>query len=483
MSTLYAGNPTHLRKNLFISFAGVLGSALMWLLSFKIVAIWLGPEGVGLFSQMRQIVQAVTIGATFGGTNAVVQGLAEKSDDVQRHHFRVVASRLIGLAGLILVSLVLIFAESLSRFSFSSTTPDVVSAIRWLGLAVLLSVASTYSIAVLNGYRFFRFLAAAQLAGPVALLIMLSGFYYFEVTYRPEMLAWSFALCFSVTFLCGALGMSRLPKALPELVEGVFYLPQARSFLRFALSIMAAAMSATIAMLLIRSWIIAERGLAFSGIFDAGWMLTFNYVTLFLTACNTIYLPLLTAAGDDRERRSCVLKMAYLVLLGCVLACYFLAVFKISIIHLLYSSQFEATGNVLVILSIAVILRGVSWVYGVMILATRDIRTLLVSDLGLNGVLLLSVWVALHQYATLESLGWAFVLSNLVYLVFIVEYARQKNGLMFRRDIWPLIVLAVLPLFLMTGMGSVDQGVLMPFLIAALAMSWASWNAYKKVEL
>jgi O-antigen/teichoic acid export membrane protein len=66
------------RGGVLASTAGVFGSAFLWLLSFKAIAFWMGPEGVGLFSQLRQMAQAATVGATFGGTNSVVQGLAER---------------------------------------------------------------------------------------------------------------------------------------------------------------------------------------------------------------------------------------------------------------------------------------------------------------------------------------------------------------------------------------------------------------------
>ncbi|MBV5344623.1 MAG: hypothetical protein JZU63_03320, partial [Rhodoferax sp.] len=62
-----------MKSGILFSTLGVFGSAFLWLLSFKGIAYWMGPEGVGLFSQLRQMAQAATVGATFGGTNSVVQ--------------------------------------------------------------------------------------------------------------------------------------------------------------------------------------------------------------------------------------------------------------------------------------------------------------------------------------------------------------------------------------------------------------------------
>lgn len=445
-----------------VSTAGVFGSAFLWLLGFKAVALWMGPEGVGLFSQLRQMAQAATVGATFGGTNSVVQGLSERGEEAARRQFRATASRLIGAAGLGVVLAILVGATPLTRYFLSSDAPELVATVRWLALAVLLNVAGTYALAVLNGYRSYPHLALAQIAGPASLVVLLGMAWRW--TPDPLLLAASFVACFGITCLAGLWGMSRLQR--PARPEGTAQLPagERHIFLRFAVSNLVAALSTTLALLLIRSWVIEAQGLAFAGLFDAGWTLTFNYTTLFLTACSAIYLPLLTRATTHESQRACMLKTAYLVLAGSVLVCYSMVLLKTPLIHLLYSPEFQSSGQVLVVLVIAVILRSISWVYGTMILATRNSRVLLLSDLALNLALLAGVKFALLNYASLSALAWAFVLPNLLYLVFVIEYAARKNPLMLRRQIWPLLLAAALPL------------VVLALAAPASVRDWTGWH-------
>jgi len=476
-----------MKPSIYISTGGVFGSAFLWLLSFKMVAYWLGPEGVGLFSQLRQIAQAVTIGATFGGTNAVVQGLSERADMQARWQFRGTASRLIGTSGVLAVLLFLVFTPQLTQLFLSSDAPDLLATLRWLCLAILLNVGCTYAIAVLNGYRSYHYLALAQISGPLALVMMLSGAYFLHAAYRPEMLALSMVLCFLVTYLVGALGVSRLPKLVSNISSGYLTQPETRAFVKFAGSNLLAALSSTIALLLIRSWIIDIHGLAFAGLFDAAWTLTFNYITLFLTACSTIYLPLLAGATQPTSQKVYMLKTTYLVLAGCTLVCYLMILFKNQLIHMLYSSQFEDSGRVLTVLAIAVIFRGVSWVYGMMIFATRNSRVLIISDLALNSGLLLAAGYSLQRFTSLESLGWAFVIPNFLYLVFVVEYACYKNSLIRRRQIWPLVIMATLPLILAVvyeDQNTMSWGYIQFQLVfVGLLVSGLAWFAYKKVVL
>jgi O-antigen/teichoic acid export membrane protein len=477
-----------LKGGVLASTLGVFGSALMWLLSFKGVAYWMGPEGVGLFSQFRQIAQAATVGATFGGTTSVVQGLSECKDETSRMQFRLMASRFIALTGGALTLAMLVLAPQLTRFFLASDAPELVASLRWLTLAVLLNICGTYALAVLNGYRAYPFLALAQIAGPLSLVMVLFGAWWLQFSADPQMLSGSFVLCFAVTCCVGWIGVSRLPRPLAAVSSEKMAVAQKYIFLKFATSNLLAALSTTLALLLIRSWVIGAKGLGFAGLFDAGWTLTFNYTTLFLTACSAVYLPLLTAANGPQIQRGYILKTAYLVLGASTLICYSMVLLKDPLIRLLYSSQFQASGDVLMVLVIAVIFRSISWVYGTLIVATRDSRVLLVSDLSLNILLLATTRYALQNYVSLEALSWAFVLPNFLYLIFVIEYACHKNKLMQRRQIWPFVVAGIAPLIYLAIVHSnttlmMSNLIVWPFIGIGIAVSGAAFFAYTKVNL
>jgi O-antigen/teichoic acid export membrane protein len=479
---------TSFKGGILVSALGVFGSAFLWLLGFKVIAIWLGPEGVGLFSQLRQIVQAATIGATFGGTNSVVQGLSERDDLHDRLAFRAMASRLVGLFGTLVAISIFIAAPLLTLLFFSSADPLLIAALRWMALAVLLSVGATYATAVLNGYRTYGYMATAQIAGTAALVVALIILWLLRMPLDARLLAGSFIACFGITCAIGIMGVMRLPVPLKTVLKKALSGEQSRAFMWFALSNLVAALSLTGTLLIIRSWIIESRGLAFAGLFDAGWTLTFNYTTLFLTACSVIYLPLLTAATNSINQKTCMLKTAYLVFGASLLICFSMVLSKEFLINLLYSSQFQDSGRLLMVLVIAVVFRGVSWVYGTLIVATRNSRVLLISDVAQNLLLLAAARYALDRHASLEALSWAFVLSHFCYLVFVVEYAGYKNKLLQRRLIWPFLMMGTLPLFyLVLGSEWVNQAYLEPIkwfcVFIGLTVGITALLAGKKIKL
>jgi hypothetical protein len=138
------------------------------------------------------------------------------------------------------------------------------------------------------------------------------------------------------------------------------------------------------------------------------------------------------------------------------------------------------------ILVIAVIFRSASWVYGTMIMATRNSRVLAASDLATNLLLLACTRHVLDNSASLEALSWAFVLPNFLYLVFVVEFVGVKNDLMRRRDIWPLLAGGTIPLIYLalTSTGSHAaplEPVLWVCMCIGLAVAIAAFIAHKKV--
>ena len=480
---------TNPRLGIYSSIAGSIGSGLLWLISFKLVATWLGPEGVGLFSQIRQIIQASTVSATFGGSNLMVQGIAAEPQESSRRQLRVTAARLIGLTGLLCVMLIIFTAPQLAHFFFSSTVLDAEMAVYWIALAVALSIASTYALGVINGYRSYVHLALTQVAGPMVLAVVIATFWWQGLAFDATLLVQCFVVCFGITFTLGMLGMPRQAQEYRAMKRVALPRVQRLRFFRLAAANLLGALSGTLALLLIRSWIINEHGLDFAGLFDAGWTLTFNYATVFLAACNAFYLPTLSAAIKPEEQRVCVLKMAYLVLGVCTTIFYTLVLFSKPFISLLYSAQFHPAAEALRILAIAVVFRSVSWVYGSVIFATRQSLTLVSSELALNATLLATALYALdHDLATLRGISWAFVLTHFLYLVFTVEYAHAKNKSLRRIDIWPLLLAAILPFLYIAEFPSGVQKSYFSvaqwfFLFSGLATSSATWFAYRRTHL
>ena len=473
--------------NAMLSGVGVLGSAVGWLVSMKILAYWLGPEGVGIFAQLRQYAQTATLVGTFGGTNLVVQGISSRPNNDSKMRFCRMFGQMIGCAGLGVAILTILFARDIGVWLFASEATVFTEAIRWLALVIAFNIAATYFIGILNGYHSIGYLAVAQLGGPVLMAaFMLLALKFFQLPTMIVMVG-ALGLCFAVTMFLGMIG-ARSVKWAQVASSTASDGPNTERFSHFASVMLVVSLLNVVVLLLIRSWIISVKGLVFSGLFEVGWTLTFNYMTLFLTACNTLYLPRLSAASDPRKQRDVVLKTAYVVFCVNLVTCYGLTAWPRLAIHLFFTPAFDASEPLLYLLVIAVFLRSISWTYGTVMLATRALWPMLLSDILMNGALLLAIQYVLEKTSSLEALGWAFVMAHLLYLVIVIEYARVQNPLLRRRKIWPFLVSAIFPLFVLYWLRNSGEStitVIGPLVLVAcgVVLAFVALGLFRKVDV
>src|SRR3954454_4308119 len=89
--------------------SGTVGFLLFGVLATKIMAVILGPSGIGLYSLLRQTVEFSKGLGTLGGETALVQGLASRKGETQDNYL-VTAFWVFVLGALLTVTIMLSFA-------------------------------------------------------------------------------------------------------------------------------------------------------------------------------------------------------------------------------------------------------------------------------------------------------------------------------------------------------------------------------------
>src|SRR4051812_37929445 len=82
-------------------------------ISVKLLAVMVGPAGVGLFSILRQAQQLLTALASLGGQNAVIQGIASR-EGAERNRFTVSVFWIFAVLIICVCLTTLAFAEPLA---------------------------------------------------------------------------------------------------------------------------------------------------------------------------------------------------------------------------------------------------------------------------------------------------------------------------------------------------------------------------------
>src|SRR3954470_8059329 len=95
--------------------SGTVGFLLFGVLATKIMAVILGPSGIGLFSLLRQTVEFSKGLGSLGGETALVQGLASRKGETQDNYL-VTAFWVFASGTLLTVTVLLGFAPWLASW-------------------------------------------------------------------------------------------------------------------------------------------------------------------------------------------------------------------------------------------------------------------------------------------------------------------------------------------------------------------------------
>ena len=420
----------HIIRGVGIASAGTAVTAVLNVLTVKVLALTLGPAGTGFYSLIKQLGQVGITVATLNSQSAIVQAIASRPVGEARRQYLGAAAGLV-IGAVVLVAAAMMLNADLLAGLIMPTAPDRFAlAIRFAVFVVVLGAAATFLAGVLNGYRALKTLAAGQVAAALAglmLALMMAGSASndFELM-LVLLLAVSQAAALSV-YVVWAVKNNALHQLYPR-----YDVAQDRTALRHFVSISAATLVTGLAtagtMLAVRAMVARSHGLAGAGIFDAAYTISGSYIGLLLGGFGTYYMPALAATPDRAERIVFMRRVLLLVTLIAAPLLIALALLRAPVLSLLYSPEYAAAGEVLRFFIIGDFLKASAWVFAYLAIAFPNMRMLLVCDLSWNlGFILISA-VSLKAGLPLAMLGMAHALLYAGYLVAFGVYANRVHG-------------------------------------------------------
>lgn len=365
---------------------------LVGLLRVKVVAVLLGPAGVGvigLYTSATSLLGTVTgLGLQGSAVRAIAQ--AQGKDDplaVARtiHMLR----RLVWATGALgwLASIAL--ALPLSRWMFQSSEHAWELAV--LGGMLLLTAISNGQLALLQGLRRIGDIARVQVAAAVLNTAITIGLYAWlrEDGIVPVLLANA-----AVTLLC-SWWFARNVGVADVAMDWSQALGEAKPLLSLGAAMMWSSVLTLALDLYTRTLIARTLGVDAAGIYQAAWALSGLFAGFVLGAMGTDFYPRLTAVIHDRE--AAIRAVNEQTEIGILLALPGLLVtleFSKWVVWALYSTRFAPASDVLVWMVLGVFGRVLSWPMGYILLAAGSIRWFALTEalfLAIQAVLALSL--------------------------------------------------------------------------------------------
>jgi len=412
-----------IRSMLIIGSAQV-ANILISIARMKLVALLLGPSGVGVLSIYTNLHGTASAVAGLGLQTSGVREIASvKGEEPALSRVRVVLFTGNLIQGLVAMGLIWLFRTQLSVWLFTEPTRATETGL--VGVAVVLALLASSQTALLQGMRRIGDLGRVTVLGPLGgtvaglLAVWMVG---------ENGLIW-FVIVQPLASVLVALRFTRkLPRpTVKRLTLGQIW-PIWRSMASLGFVFMLGGLATTGTLLLVRGMIARETGLEGVGLFSASWGITMQYVGFLLGAVAADYYPRLTEVINDRPAAHRLINdqvQLAMALGGPVLL--LLIGLAPWVITLLYSSEFAEAARILQWQTVGNVFKLASWPLGFIFVAAAQSRIFLLVQLAWNFLFIALMWLTIPIMGLLSS-GIAFLAAYLLTLTMVFYFARTRHN-------------------------------------------------------
>ncbi|WP_303317679.1 O-antigen translocase [Flavivirga abyssicola] len=388
----------------------------------KIIAILLGPGGMGIAGLLSSSLGLISSLTNFGLGTSAVRDIAAAYETGNQNRISKVSSifrRLVWLTGLLGAILTLIFAQTLSNLTFGNT--EYTMAFMWLSCTLLLNQLTSGQGVLLQGTRKLKYLAKANMVGSlIGLLITVPLYYYYGIDgIVPAMIMASISSLIITWYFSRKIDIKKIAVTREEtILEG-------KGMLKMGFMLSLSGLITMAASYIVRVFISNTGGIDDVGLYNAGFTIIGTYVGLIFSAMATDYYPKLSGVANDNQKATLLINQQAEI--GILILAPILTVFLIFInwvIVILYSTKFVEVSDMVHWSALGMYFKVASWSIGFILLAKGASTVFFWSELLANIYIVLFNLIG-YNYLGLDGLGISFLVSyicSLIQIYFIANY-------------------------------------------------------------
>ena len=382
----------------------------------KLIALWIGPAGMGLFAIFNSAVDMIGNITGLGLRTSSVRNISQETDNKKNlARISTVVRRwsiFLGLFGAVTIALLSPLLSLLS-FGDSSHTWGYIA----LSVALLANALTNGEFSILQGTAFLKKLAKASLYGAFTGLILSIPLYYFlgEKSIVPSIICYSLSvLFFSRMMRNKEVGMQSDTLSFKDTVL------MGKDFLKLGIFITLTDIVAQTSNYLFISYLNNASDTVTVGYYQAGYTLIVKYTGLILSALCVEYFPRLSKVAHSNFKLkifvSQELNIALLALTPIIVA---FILFRRLIISILYTEEFFIIETFISIGIIGMIFRAVSWCMAFVILAKGKGKLFFITEF-IDTVIYLSIYIVSFNLWGMDGFGYAFLAWYFTYTLIVI---------------------------------------------------------------
>ena len=439
----------------------IIGSAqfvniLISIIKMKVLAVLLGPSGVGLLSIYNSLLSMVQQTAGLGMASSGVREIASsRGDEATLSRVRRVLFAAYLIQGTLAMIAVWLLRERIAIWLFGDDLRA--TEVGFIGIAILFGLLASAQVALLQGLRKIGDLGRVTVIG--AFVGTLAGLA--AVWLQGESgLIWFILMQPLAAVLIALHYTRRLPKPIAARLS-LFELWQIwKPMAKLGAAFMLGGLVTAATLLLVQGRISQELGLDAAGHFAAAWGITMTYVGFLLGAMGADYYPRLTEVIHDKV--TAVRLMNNQAQLGLAIGgpvLLLLIGLAPWVITLLYSKEFAPAVELLQWQTVGNVFKLAGWALGFSIVAAGRSKTFLLLQVNFNVIFLALLWPTLTSFG-IAAAGPAFTIAYLLQLTVAFWIVRVVHNfrwqpmslkLLFLHGSLAVVLLAAAQTFPVTG--------------------------------
>lgn len=388
----------------------------------KVVAVFVGVEGIGVLSLLKSIVAIVESVCSVGLNLTAVREftIASKSEDSAKlpHTYKTlfVWSIASGFLGFLIA---ILFAPFLSLWTFGNY--DYTFYVASLSLSLLFNSLATFYNSALQGLRLLRYLAISAVISTVLSVFFSVFLLYF---FHAIGIVFSIVLSSFITMIFSLYFASKY-KFTPIRLSLLKVWSDGSVMVKYGLLITISGLITTLILYLLKIYVAQNGGIDVSGLYQAGSTIFEGYFSVIFVAMATDYYPRLTTYSEDNDKMAILVnqqaQMNLLILLPILLV---FIPFVPLIVTLLFSTSFFAIIPYVYCAIFGLVFKSASWSMGYILFAKGNSKQLLINSIVFN-VFFFTIHVILFRFYGLIGLGLAYTAYFLIHFVGVLIITKK----------------------------------------------------------
>ncbi len=403
------------------------------------LAVIIGPLGIGIYSTLLNIINLFTSGLPLGtiGLNKYISEFYESGKTLEINYLL----RKFILWNLYLtfpiVAAIIFFSGWISNFLFSDPS---------YSLLVIL-MACSFPLSILTGF-FDIYLRGIRKINNYVLFVALNSLLSI-IIFVPLQIFFKLNGVFIAIIVTGIIsvinGLIILKKTnlLPNLFNfKIVTRPVVVNIVKFGFASILILTAQQLSLLGIRLFIISKYSIVESGIFQSVFSISNNYFGLFFSIVGAYALPKLSSFGENFEKMKLeinnLLKIFLLIYTPVIITIFVLRDF---VLIILYSKDFVNAGDLFSYQLSGDFLKAISWSVGLWLIPCVKIKQWLLFDL-LYSFNFFSIFYLLQTFSGLGiiSVSISYLITNLIHLIIHLIYIKRTMKFKFNEDVFRILV-------------------------------------------